>query len=488
MPSIYDIELDQETVYGFTESLLKSSFDNPQPTPDFHKELWELCCLPEPFVGAAAPRGHAKSTSVTHAFTLALICFRSRDFGMIISDTEFQASLFLADIKNEIRENERLRELFGIKLPFLKDAETDFIGEFNDGSKFRIMAKGSGQKVRGIKWDKKRPNFVICDDLENEEIVLNKDSRRKFKSWFQGSVLPMLSDNGIIRMVGTILHMDSLLEGIMNDSEWVTKRYAAHNADFSSILWPEKFTKERLQKIRRTYVNQGNPEGYSAEYLNHPIDEEHAIFRREDIIPFDDGTENFQLPPLNYYIGVDFAIGESDRADFTVILVAGVDPTGNVWIVDIRRGRWNSLEIIDEMFSVQERYDPDLYTVEEGQIEKAIGPFLRQEMMKRNLFLPLNPMNPAKDKVQRARGINARMKAGGVRIDTEASWYPEFEEELLTFPRGKHDDQVDSFSWIGQTLDKHVQAYTLLEQEEEDWDEEYGDSLFGMSTNSVTGY
>lgn len=482
--SIHSIGLDAETIYGFTESLLKSSFDSPQPTPDFHKELWELCCLDEPFVGAAAPRGHAKSTSVTHSFTLALVLFRVRTFGMIISDTEFQASLFLADIKNEIRENERLRELFDIKLPFLKDTETDFICEFKDGKKFRIMAKGSGQKVRGTKWDKQRPNFVICDDLENEEIVLNKDSRRKFKNWFQGSVIPMLSDNGIIRMVGTILHMDSLLEGIMNDPEWVTKRYAAHNADFSYILWPEKFTKERLQKIRRTYINQGNPEGYSAEYLNHPIDEEHALFRRDDIIPLEEG----RTVPMNYYVGMDFAIGESTRADYTVILVAGVDPEGVVSIVDIRRGRWNSIEIIEEMFTVQQRYNPDLFTVEEGQIEKAIGPFLRQEMMKRNIFMPLNPMNPAKDKVQRARGINARMKAGGVKIDINATWYPEFEEELLTFPRGKHDDQVDAFSWIGLTLDKHVESYTQQELDEQDWEEEFGDNIFGMGVNPATGY
>ena len=50
------LNLDAETVFGFTEAVLKPSFDNPQPTPDFHKELWELCCLDEPFVGAAAPR------------------------------------------------------------------------------------------------------------------------------------------------------------------------------------------------------------------------------------------------------------------------------------------------------------------------------------------------------------------------------------------------------------------------------------------------
>lgn len=483
------VALDAEIVHGFTEAVLKPSFDNPQPTPDFHKELWELCCLDEPFVGAAAPRGHAKSTAVTHSFTLALVAFRIRRFGLIISDTELQASLFLADIKNEIKENTYLHDMFGISPILIKDTETDMIGQFTDGTQFRIMAKGSGQKVRGTKWRNKRPDFVICDDLENEEIVFNKDSRKKFQNWFDGSVIPMLSDDGIIRIVGTILHMDSLLENILNDPEWVTKRYRAHNADFSSILWPEKFPKEKLQKIRRIYVNKGNPEGYAQEYLNHPIDPATAMFRKDDIVPiWEDWDEKAPLPELNYYAGMDFAIGESEKADFTVIAVAGVDSAGVLYLVDMRRGRWDSLEIVEEMFAVQQRYNPDIFTVEVGQIEKTLGPFLMQEELKRGIFLPLDKKNPDKDKVKRARSINARMRAGGIKIDTTAGWYPEFEEELLTFPRSKHDDQVDALSWIGLTLDHHVQARTPYEIEEDEWEEEYGDFIFGMGANDVTGY
>ena len=71
--------LTGDVIYGFTNALLLSRFDKPQPTPDFHIELWDLVTKPNEFVAIAAPRGHAKSTAITHAYVLAMILFRIRD-------------------------------------------------------------------------------------------------------------------------------------------------------------------------------------------------------------------------------------------------------------------------------------------------------------------------------------------------------------------------------------------------------------------------
>jgi hypothetical protein len=107
---------------------------------------------------------------------------------------------------------------------FIKDTENDIIVGFNDGHKFRIIAKGAEQKLRGLIWNGSRPDIILCDDMENDELVMNKDRREKMKRWFKGALLPCISDRGIVRMVGTILHMDSLLENIMpkeNDKQTV---------------------------------------------------------------------------------------------------------------------------------------------------------------------------------------------------------------------------------------------------------------------------
>jgi predicted phage terminase large subunit-like protein len=479
------MELTAELIKGFTGSVLASRFDNPAPIPPFHEELWELCCLPDEKVGCAAPRGHAKSTAVTLSYALALALFRIKDHILLVSDTEGQASQFLGDIAIELSENEVLQETFG-KVTFEKDNATELIAVMRDGYKFRIIAKGSEQKVRGLKWRNKRPNAILGDDLENDEIVMNKDRREKFKNWVFKALIPCGSDDCIVRIVGTILHMDSFLENILNDSTWTTKRYRAHNTDFSEILWPEKFPKERLVAIRDGYIKQGIPEGYSQEYLNYPIDEENSYFRKQDLLEYD--PEEIADRHLYYYSAIDFAISNKERSDFTVIVTVGVDSSNNIYVVDVRKGRWDGLEIINEMFSVHTRYNPEIFTAESGMIEKSLGAFLKEEMFKRGTFLNMNPMVPVKDKESRARSIQARLRAGGVYFDKEAEWYPALQQELLRFPRDVHDDQVDALAWIGLTLDKNIVGKTSDEQADDDWEEEFGSINFNQGRSTATGY
>ena len=80
------------------------------------------------------------------------------------------------------------------------------------------------------------------------------------------------------------------------------------------------------------------------------------------------------------------------------------------------------------------------------------------------------------------------MRAGNVEVDKEAWWYPDFEDEILKFPMGKHDDQVDAFAWVGLKLDKLIEASTAAELEEEEWEEYFADDLFMMGRNAHTGY
>ena len=154
--------------------------------------------------------------------------------------------------------------------------------------------------------------------------------------------------------------------------------------------------------------------------------------------------------------------------------------------MDIRRGRWDALEIINEMFSVHERYQPDLFTTEAGAIEKSIGPFLKAEMYKRGIFINLNPLTPTKDKQSRARSIQARMRSGSVHFDTQAEWYPALQSEMLRFPRDINDDIVDAVSWVGLTLDQIIIPPTDREIEDDYYEEM--ESFMPAGRSAITGY
>jgi len=273
---------------------------------------------------------------------------------------------------------------------------------------------------------------------------------------------------------------------LLNDPHWFTARYQAHSDDFSDILWPERFDRDRLERIRSNYITQGIPEGYSQEYLNIPIDESTAYFRRSDFRYYN--RSDLPYERFNYYSAVDFAITNNQRSDYTAIVTVGIDEHNNMYIVDVRRGRWDAKEIIDEIFNVQMRWNPEIFAAESGTISKSLGPFIKEQMFATGVFINLKEMLPNKDKEQRARSIQARLRQGSIFFDEDAYWYPDFEQEMLRFPRDVHDDQVDALAWIGLMLNDISVGLTIREYEDEQWEDEYGEFEEPTGMCATTGY
>jgi predicted phage terminase large subunit-like protein len=494
---------------GFVNSVLRKNFDRPAETPQFHKEIWELVTSNSRQVAIAAPRYHAKSTAVTHAYTLASVLFRESRYVLIVSDTVSQAVQFLGDIKKELLDNDDLRSLFSIT-SFPKDTEDDLIVEMEDGHTFRIQAKGSEQKLRGLKWANLRPDLVIGDDMENDEIVMNKDRRLKFKRWFYGALIPCVASSGKIRIVGTILHLDCLLENLMPASQltshkgvksfiqedlkeyslnvlpWKSVKYRAHTDDFKTLLWPEMKTAEQFKLLKEDFVRQGLADIYSQEMLNIPLDVTDTFFTKNDFLPIkpEEAKKN-----LVYYATCDLAVSQSQRADYSAFVVGGMDEDGKLYCKHVINQRMDALEIVDTILMIQKIYKPVLFGLEQGTIQKAIGPYLNEEMLKRGEFINTVLLKPSGDKLTRARSIQARMRSGACRFDKEAEWYQAFEDQLLRFPRDKHDDQVDAWAYLGLMLDRMWEAPTEKEAEEEEYRTYMSDSLdVDSGRSSICGY
>lgn len=503
------VQLDRDVVGGFVSTVLASRFDGQAESAQFHKECWDLCTGKDKYVAIAAPRGHAKSTAITFGYGLSTLLFRERKFMLVVSDTESQASSFLGMFRNELQENKDLIDLFDLKLDekglvkFVKDSETDIIVEMNDGHRFRVLAKGSEQKLRGLIWNGSRPDIILGDDMENDELVMNKDRREKFKKWFRNALLPSLSDRGIVRIVGTVLHMDSLLESFMpNPSDrntvtvglkeyskwrgmWRAVKYRAHNDDFTELLWPEKKSAEHFKALREEAKRNGALDGYSQEYLNVPLDASTTFYKQGDFLPIKDKDVK-----LNYYVTADLAIAETEKADYSVFIVAGVDESKTIHVKHVIRERLDGRDLVETFLRLQRTYDPIAIGVEDMQVSKSIGPFLREEMFKQNTFINLHLLkHGGKDKPTRSKSMQARMRAHGVKFDKDADWYANFEDELLTFPRGKKDDQADAFAYLGLMLDILIEAPTHAEQEEENYLDDLAladDAVDGR--NTYTGY
>jgi predicted phage terminase large subunit-like protein len=268
--------------------------------------------------------------------------------------------------------------------------------------------------------------------------------------------------------------------------DWKSVKYRAHNPEFTEILWPQNWSKEKLLATREGLIAQGLADLYSQEYLNNPIDESVAYFKRPDLLAMqkEDHERHF-----NYYITADLAISKESYADYSAFLIAGVDENRTLHIVDVIRERLDGREIVDLILDLEDVYSPDAFGIEKMQVSQAIGPFLREEMVRRNKYPNLMQLeHGGKDKIARAKSMQGRVRAHTVKFDKSREWYPEFEEEICSFPRSKHDDQLDAFAWLGMMLAQVLEAPTQQEMADDEYYESRDRNNEPRGRSRYTGY
>jgi len=483
------MKLTADLVEAFAGTFLSARYDEAQPTPQFHREAWKLYCSDSVEAMVIAPRDHAKSTALSFDYTMAALMFRAADYVIMVGSTEDNAAELIGNILEELHENEDLQSQFG-PFEFLTSSKTDIIVQFKDKHKFRLLAKGAGQRVRGKMWNGKRPNLLVCDDMEDDEQVENRDRRIKFRKWFFRAAKQALSQSGKIRVHGTILHEDSLLARLRKNSAWKHLFYKAHAGfdDFSDILWPERWTEAKLRQRQLEFIEDQDPGGYSQEFLNDPMDSSEAYLRGDDFIAMSDSDFD---KPMIIAAAADFAVSKADKANRTSFTIGGKCQHNVFYVLDERVGRWDTLEWVDEMFAIQKRWAPDIFWVEDGVIWKGIAPIIYKEMQARNIFINVQPRPSVKDKATRGRSLQKRMRAGACRFDTSGTWFEGYKNELLKFTgtsQATLDDQFDSTS----LLSLGFEDLALLDEEDFMEEEEHwlrdNNPRKQAGRNAITGY
>jgi predicted phage terminase large subunit-like protein len=279
---------------------------------------------------------------------------------------------------------------------------------------------------------------------------------------------------------------EDLKEYSLNVLPWKSVKYRAHTDDFKVLLWPEMKTAAEFRLQKEDYVRQGLADVYSQEMLNVPLDVGDTFFKKTDFVPM---KPEDQKKKLVFYATCDLAVSQSQRADYSAFAVGGMDEDGKLYCKHVIEARMDGLEIIDTIFMIQKIYKPVLFGFEQGVIQKALGPFFNEEMLKRGEYINTVLLKPSGDKLTRARSIQARMRSGACRFDKDAEWYQSFEDQLLRFPRDKHDDQVDAWAYLGLMLDKMWEAPSERELEEEEYEAFVRDSnVVDSGRSTVCGY
>ena len=421
----------------------------PLETPLFHKEILDLISdKNNRRIGAIAPRGHAKSTTVDMTYPMWAGCFEQEEFIVIISDTYTQAAEFINALKDEFEHNPKIKWLFGnMKGDDWQD------GEFVLSNGIKYAAKGSGMKIRGIRHRHTRPTLMIFDDIENDENIKSAEQRQKLYHWFTKAAIPALARGGRAVIIGTILHFDSLVNKVMKQQDvfksWQTRVFYAITTEEDGTeraLWPEHRSLEKLRAMRDDPSDQDfiGSITFAQEYQHKPFSEEDAIIQPDWIKECEPSQVPDKHTRLARVLTIDPAASERQTADFTAMIVADLYTDGNVYIRAIRNQRTSPSVTADTVRELDEIYKPQVIGIEKG----ALGLVFRDLLE----GLPVIGLEPDKDKVRRLLAVSRFFEAGRVYTVKNIQNGQAFREQLIEFPKGTHDDMVDAAAYAVRLL------------------------------------
>ena len=263
-----------------------------------------------------------------------------------------------------------------------------------------------------------------------------------------------------------------------------SKRYVREQTE--APLWPDRFPLEDLKRRQRL-----NPREFASLYQQQPYIEGGNIIKTEwwQKYPDDLKPESF----VSLVIAVDTAFKKTETADYSVAAIAGLDRNGDIYLVDIVRGKYDFPELKQRLIRLNTQWrGKGLRAI---YIEdKASGQSLLQEL-KRESGMSVIPYKVVNDKVARVNAILPLIEGGRVFLPTSSEWLDEFIDESVSFPNGNHDDQVDAVTMAIDILSRtsvSPEAWALHADPSQSLsnmgDKDFGKSLFKQVGNKMTNW
>lgn len=297
---------------------------------DFHREWEELTTLRDEVVLVGAPREHAKSTFWSFAVPIRNLCYQTRLFQLIVSDTNDQATGFTLAIRAELEDNPRLRHDFGeMRGPTWK------ANDFTASNGVRILARGRGEKVRGLKNRQHRPDYASVDDFENDENVENPTLVTKGMRWLKRAVIGSMGTGFLFAMVSNLYNPKSVISQLIAEKdEQGEKLYLSRVYDCwldfgkpeQRPLWPALWPAERLEKKRRTMSTTD----FNAEMRN-LCGAEGSPFPEDQAVYYD--RQELYGKTLKIASFCDPSSSSGQSSDFKAVITVGLDPSTMIFYV-----------------------------------------------------------------------------------------------------------------------------------------------------------
>jgi predicted phage terminase large subunit-like protein len=368
-------------------------------------------------------------------------------------------------------------EIFGISLDEWDRSSGSMSIKNHNG---KILCVGAGGLLTGMGADA----IIVDDPIKNQKEALSLRQRDNLWEWFKATLFTRLEPDGILLIVSTRWHEDDIIGRILANNPITsitstnldaiiqpTQQTNWHHLCIPAIakdndplgrspgepLWKERFDLDTLNEQRKILGNFW----FSALYQQEPIFSTGKIFKRQhfryfwlekDVIKYETiqnklaTKEILLLRHCSIFATIDLAIKTNERADYTVAIIFAISRSKEVFVLEVLREKFETTDHINLIINIHSRWQPVLIGVEAVQYQFTLVQHARR------LGLPVRELKPEKDKLARSLAIANWIDAGKVFFRSDAPWLDEFEKELLAFPDGAHDDQVDALSYITQLI------------------------------------
>jgi phage terminase large subunit-like protein len=399
---------------------------------------------PDQYILLLYPRDHLKTSTVTGYITKQL-AFDPSLRVLCVSNTKELALQNIGAVREQLEHNDKILRDFG-----------DLRGESWGKEKFTlkrppttgkepsVIARSLGASVLGMHFD-----IIWCDDIVEVENQYTQQQRDKIEEWFWGKLYKCLDRRGKLIVTGTRKNIQDIYATLLSRETWASYVYKSIiDEERQEVLAPWLYPYERLVMER---TNMGSLK-FAREMQNEPIEAKGLVLKRDWVQFYDINT-----PPLfNWiYAGVDPAVGKSEIASFTAVVLIGVTPDHRYFVLDIQRHRWP----VD--------WEQQCNSVLNGYVERGFTPTLvavESVITFDYSTAPLATVSPLpirfvdykragdtqiKDKVARIQSLGVYFEQGRVYLP-DPDGYPMtvkfLDDEYLQFPEGEFTDMLDALN------------------------------------------
>lgn len=402
------------------------------------------------------PPQHSKSYTITETFPSWYIGRNPTKRAIVTGYSSDFAEVF--GRRNLYKLKEYGAEIFDTHLgdkQTYKDWETEYQGG--------MISSGMGGQITG-----KRGNLLLIDDpIKNRKEANNKRFRDRLWDEWESTLSTRLAEDAIVVVIMTRWHEDDIAGRFLErePEEWELVKLPALAEDDDLLgrengeaLWPYQYSKEYLEGRREKLSSKV----WNSLYQCSPNIEEgnqfksiyFRYFRENDnrsafILETPEDKKIFLKKNCICFQTVDSAFKTANKNDYTVISTWYLTPENDILLYHVHRDRIEVPDLWGVLDNVSSRFNPAKIFVE----DRASGTGLIQKAKREGK--PVIPIKADSDKISKSFDISTFYENRAVYHKAETSWVADFEDELVTFPDGTFDDQVDTASTAGIVVSRN---------------------------------